>query len=753
MKVLTLSGPELWDIFRPLLFRRLVLGAGFMLRAARLATAARRSAKAFAVGLGPRCLKQFTAGRRTAKVWAMGMTAGGFGKRLGLCHRKLCSVFALGALVLDAKMKVAVDVGMLGPGGLAELPEYMQNPASVRQLFASASKKKRRTINTARKGKKGKGKAAAADDFDGVKTRNVHWDAISNVEGTMWDRGTSANLSLNPELQRRVSVVDAGKLVPSLEETFAANRTAKKPKKAGGVRPKGPKAITLLDSKAQQNIGIGVRGTLGKMSMATVAEALRKMDASALGGPDAVAALAELDAYSEEVLAPVRAFTGDASKLGIAEKYVREVSLAVSEPKARLMVMEFMFNMDEIKASADTKSGNLKTACHEIVSSKKFKTLLADVMLPLGNRLNAGSKKGMAAGIKLSSLNKLLNTRAATGETFLRFVVDGLIEMEGEGEDSGVTNTLLDLDEDMPTVLRVKHATMSPAIIELDVARLKKGCNIAESLLKKGQAAGDSGLVDILEPVVEDAQAALEEAAKGMYEAVEEFDKMCRFVGESKGKSTPEAVFGYVSRFVQQVTSEKKASMARAARKAKEAARKAQVQGMKDRKAGSGEKPTPKKPKASSKLPHNPLLHGPKPAEQLPPKPSSKPTAPPKPGSKPAAPPKAGKPKPRSKRRSVLGGVGAMAPTQDEEKELVGQVQNKMMAKFRRASMALIAAGAIANEKAFFSGGEDDDDDDEGGGSKGSKGGAAGSGGRPSRSRTLSNIGEGEEEEEEEDDD
>ena len=99
--------------------------------------------------------------------------------------------------------------------------------------------------------------------------------------------------------------------------------------------------------------------------------------------------------------------------------------------------------------------------------------------------------------------------------------------------------------------------------------------------------------------------------------------------------------------------------------------------------------------------------------------------------------------KPRTKRKSVLGGVGAQAPTKAEEKQMVGAVQNKMMAKLRRASMALIAAGALDSEDKFFSGGEDEEEGD-------GKGAATGAGGgRPGRPRVLSNIGEDDEEEEE----
>lgn len=727
VKVLSYSGMELWDMFRPLLQERLVQGPAVFMASLRLGKQAARRGKLLALGFGPTCVRLHRTGRQRARVFAAGLTAGRFAVRLGVAHRVLHRSFAVGSMLLDARMRVAVEMGLLPAEGLAGCPSYSAHPHGIRTMYASAMKRKKRTISTAgrRKGGKG-GKSAADESFDGVKTRGVHWDAISDVEGTMWDRGgASAALALSPDLPRRTSVIDAGKLVPSLEDVFAANKTAKKPTAGGAGGPRKPKTIMLLDGKAQRNISIGVRGTLkGNPDLSKVADAIRRMDAAALGGADAVAALAELEAYSEENMAPVRAFTGDASKLGVAEKYIKEVVLAVSEPKARLKVMEFMHTMDDIKAAAVDKAESLLDACEEIMGSKRFKTLLADVMLPLGNRLNAGSKKGQAAGIKMSSLNKLINTRAATGETFLRFIVDGLLEMDGD--EPGMTVQLLDLDDDMPTILKVKHATMSPAIIELDVGRLMKGASQTEALYNKAKEAGDRQLASMLEHAVSDAKEAHQDAGTKMYAAVEAFGKLCQFLGEDKGKSSPEGIFGYVARFVQQVKGEKRAAEARQERKRKEEERKRSKDHIKALQSGStahGKKvPAPPPGQAVAVKPAEAV-------EKLPPKPGSKPKPPPKPaGPKPGA----AKPKAKPRRQSVLGGIGPQAPSQDEEKEMVDQVQNKMIAKFKRASMAFIAAGTIKDAGSFFAKEE-------------AEGGAAAGG--------LDSLGEEEEEDEEDEED
>jgi hypothetical protein len=63
------------------------------------------------------------------------------------------------------------------------------------------------------------------------------------------------------------------------------------------------------------------------------------------------------------------------------------------------------------------------------MSSKKLGTLLADVILPLGNKLNQGNRKLTGTlGIKLASLGEIVKIKSVDNETLLQFVINGLLE-------------------------------------------------------------------------------------------------------------------------------------------------------------------------------------------------------------------------------------------------------------------------------------------------------------------------------------
>ncbi len=65
----------------------------------------------------------------------------------------------------------------------------------------------------------------------------------------------------------------------------------------------------------------------------------------------------------------------------------------------------------------------------QVRNSKRFSTLLVDVVLPLGNKLNQGNRKLTATlGVKLTALSEMVRMKAIDGETFLQFVINGLLE-------------------------------------------------------------------------------------------------------------------------------------------------------------------------------------------------------------------------------------------------------------------------------------------------------------------------------------
>jgi hypothetical protein len=226
-----------------------------------------------------------------------------------------------------------------------------------------------------------------------------------------------------------------------------------------------------------------------------------------------------------------------------AERFVKEVLLAIPSLRARLGVMEFSALLPELASGCEERAGLLRAAAGELLASTKLATLLLDVILPLGNRLNAGSKGGrVAAGFRLSSLAKLVQTRAATGETFLQFVVSGLLERAPR---------LLALEDDFPSLLRASAAAISRERSVGDLARIEQGARQIETLLaaarrdaEKGGAEEARALVAQLEPLAASAAAAAAQARAEASAALAAYENVCRWLGEDPAKTPPEILFG-----------------------------------------------------------------------------------------------------------------------------------------------------------------------------------------------------------------
>ena len=212
-------------------------------------------------------------------------------------------------------------------------------------------------------------------------------------------------------------------------------------------------------------------------------DALLDLDLAALGGLDKAQLLLNSSVlHDAEKLQPLRDFAGAAERLVLPERFVREVAMAVPALRVRLGVLEFQALLPELAASCAQKLSLLRESVREVADSRRFATLLLDVILPLGNRLNAGSRGRVAAGFRISSLHRLVQTRASSGETFLQFVVAGLLERAPH---------LLELSLDFPSLLRATPQALSRDRVAADIARMEQGVSATSAIVgrSRGSAA------------------------------------------------------------------------------------------------------------------------------------------------------------------------------------------------------------------------------------------------------------------------
>jgi hypothetical protein len=176
--------------------------------------------------------------------------------------------------------------------------------------------------------------------------------------------------------------------------------------------------LNLLDSKRSLAVNIFLRQIKGRG--ASVVKAVQEACSMELGA-EKLRGLQRLLPEQHE-LALLSAHVNEADRFGAAEKFFYELSRVPGfalRVEAMLQREEFPTRLEELQPQLE----GLVHMCDELIHNSSLRVFLT-LILQLGNCVNAGSYAGNAAGFKLNTLPKLLDTRANKPRmTFLHYVV------------------------------------------------------------------------------------------------------------------------------------------------------------------------------------------------------------------------------------------------------------------------------------------------------------------------------------------
>lgn len=254
------------------------------------------------------------------------------------------------------------------------------------------------------------------DDTEGGKTKlkPLHWDKVSATSdrATVWDKLKSSSFALNEDM---------------MESLFGRNPTFSAPKDATRktVLPHVGQEIRVLDPKKSQNIAILLKAL--NVTRDEVSEALLDGNPEGLGA-DILETLVKMAPTKEEEI-KLRDYSGDMSKLGSAERFLKailDIPFAFKRVEAMLYRANFDPEIKYLRKSFQT----LEAASEELKNSRLFFKLL-EAVLTAGNRMNTGTNRGDARAFKLDTLLKLVDIKATDGKTtLLHFVVQEIIRSE-----------------------------------------------------------------------------------------------------------------------------------------------------------------------------------------------------------------------------------------------------------------------------------------------------------------------------------
>uniref|UniRef100_A0A8D3CWX4 Diaphanous related formin 1 n=1 Tax=Scophthalmus maximus TaxID=52904 RepID=A0A8D3CWX4_SCOMX len=206
--------------------------------------------------------------------------------------------------------------------------------------------------------------------------------------------------------------------------TLSFSQTKTKKEQDGGdekkqVQKKKVKELKVIDSKSSQNLSIflgsfripyeQIKNAILEVNENILTESMVQNLIKQLPAADQLSVLGEMkDEYDD---------LAEAEQFGVVMSTVKRL---MPRLQAILFKLQFEEQLNNIKPDVVS----VTAACEELRQSQNFSTLLQIILL-VGNYMNAGSRNGKAFGFSISYLCKLRDTKSADlKQTLLHFLAD-----------------------------------------------------------------------------------------------------------------------------------------------------------------------------------------------------------------------------------------------------------------------------------------------------------------------------------------
>ncbi|XP_041454485.1 inverted formin-2-like isoform X2 [Lytechinus variegatus] len=310
------------------------------------------------------------------------------------------------------------------------------------------------------------------------KMRTVNW---SKIPPNKIMSQPNMNVGPSKNIWRQISEHGSSKITPefqSIEELFCQQeKKAKDEADSAKKKKKASAEINLLDGKRSLNVNIFLKQF--RMPNETIIQLIKDGNVEGFGGVERLRGLMKLLPEKDE-LQMLKAFDGDKTKLGAAEKFY----LQLSELPNYALRIEGMMMKEEHAAAI----GHLKPAINitaqaskDILESEKLEEFLA-LILVTGNFINAGGYAGNAMAFKISSLLKLQDTRANKPRMTLMHY---LVEMAEEKNPDLLTFPSEMKNLSQACKLSVDHLTSEVKLLGKNLSKIEKQVNTASDDIKE----------------------------------------------------------------------------------------------------------------------------------------------------------------------------------------------------------------------------------------------------------------------------
>ncbi|KAI9243693.1 hypothetical protein BY458DRAFT_530433, partial [Sporodiniella umbellata] len=245
------------------------------------------------------------------------------------------------------------------------------------------------------------------------KLKFVEWEKIHQrqLSTTVWEQLGKKDATVVSEL----SYAD---VFTQIERSFTQKRATE-------VRKRKTNVLELLDPKKAYNMSIFLTGLSKEFDMHRLQEYLK--EASPMIHVEHVLEnLAKFAPTSEEAKT-LKNYVDSGQSVSLLSKpdQLALEMLSISQFKLRVNCLLYKILFQETIKKIEKNFEILLNASRDLLYSENFQQLLQMILI-LGNYMNANTSRGGAYGIKIASINKLIDTKSSTNSsnTLLHFLVE-----------------------------------------------------------------------------------------------------------------------------------------------------------------------------------------------------------------------------------------------------------------------------------------------------------------------------------------
>ncbi|NXH64063.1 DAAM2 protein, partial [Rhabdornis inornatus] len=327
------------------------------------------------------------------------------------------------------------------------------------------------------------------------------------------------------------------------------------------------KELSVIDGRRAQNCVILLSKL--KLSNEEIRQAILKMD--------------EQEDLAKDMLEQLLKFVPEKSDTDLLEEHKHEIERMaradrflfemsrIDHYQQRLQALFFKKKFPERLAEAKPKVEAILLASKELIRSKRLRQLL-EVVLAFGNYMNKG-QRGSAYGFKVSSLNKIADTKSSIDRniTLLHYLI---MIFEKNYPD------ILDIQSELQHL--PEAAKVNLVELEKEVNNIKTGLKAVETELdyqkRRMRESGDR-FVPVMGDFITVASFSFSELEDLLNEARDKYAKALKHFGETEGKMQPDEFFGIFDTFLQSF-SEAKQDLENMRKKKEEEERRARMEAM-----------------------------------------------------------------------------------------------------------------------------------------------------------------------------